>query len=191
MSSSVTLSFKGSCKISHTLILSVIRGFAQLCGPIKYQLWKIFWIKRQQKGTFLTLMSLQETHSDGDSRQPMDHPFITSAYELGGWAKKIVIFADVQYCIDADILRGWVGGSKKVQKFVCVIQDGPLVCLHFHLTRDIRSLLTSSAPELVVGELGGPDGLVGPVGSVGLGGLDEPSCCFKCFRILRVHQNNM
>ena len=67
-------------------------------------------------------MSLQETHSDGDSRrQPMDHPFITSAYELGGWAKKIVIFADVQYCIDADILRGWVGGSKKVQKFVCVI----------------------------------------------------------------------
>ena len=62
----------------------------------------------------------------------------------------MVIFADVQYCIYADTLRGWVGGSKKVKKFVCVIKDGPLVCLHFHLTRDIRSLLTSSAPELVV-----------------------------------------
>ena len=33
-------------------------------------------------------------------------------------AKKI---ADVQYCIYADILSGWVGGSKKVQKFVYVI----------------------------------------------------------------------
>ena len=99
----------------------------------------------------MTLMSLQETHSDGDSRrQPMDHQFMTSAYELGCWIQEMVIFADVQYCIYADTLRGWVGGSKKVKKFVCVIKDGPLVCLHFHLTRDIRSLLTSSAPELVV-----------------------------------------
>ena len=43
------------------------------------------------------------------------------------------------------------------------------MCLHFHLTRDIR-YLTSSATALV-GEL---DGLGGSVGSVGLGGLDEP-----------------
>ena len=46
------------------------------------------------------------------------------------------------------------------------------MCLHFHLTRDIR-YLTSSATALV-GELGGPDELGGVVGSVGLVGLDEP-----------------
>ena len=41
-----------------------------------------------------------------------DHPYITSAKELGGWGQKMAIFADVQYCIYADI----VGGSKKSPK---------------------------------------------------------------------------
>ena len=32
-----------------------------------------------------------------------DHPYITSAKGLGGWVKKIAVFADVQYCIYADM----------------------------------------------------------------------------------------
>ena len=46
-----------------------------------------------------------------------DHPYITSAKGLGGWVPKMAVFADVQYCIYADI----VGGSEKVPKYVDVI----------------------------------------------------------------------
>ena len=46
-----------------------------------------------------------------------DHPYITSVKGLGGWVQKGVVFADVQYCIYADI----VGGSEKVQKYFDVI----------------------------------------------------------------------
>ena len=47
-----------------------------------------------------------------------NHLYITSAYGLGGWGRKMAIFADVQYCIYADIV---VGGSEKVQKYADVI----------------------------------------------------------------------
>ena len=43
-----------------------------------------------------------------------DHPYITSAKGLGGWVLKMVIFADVQYCIYADIMGGWVGQTKSL-----------------------------------------------------------------------------
>ena len=41
----------------------------------------------------------------------------TSAKELGGWGWKMNIFANVQYCIYADI----VGGSEIVQKYADII----------------------------------------------------------------------
>jgi hypothetical protein len=37
-----------------------------------------------------------------------DHPYIMSAKELGVWVQKMAIFADVQYCIYANIVGGWV-----------------------------------------------------------------------------------
>ena len=44
-----------------------------------------------------------------------DHPYITSAKGLGGWSRKIAIFADVQYCINyADIVDGWVRKSQNM-----------------------------------------------------------------------------
>ena len=43
-----------------------------------------------------------------------DHPYITTAEELGGWVCKMAIFADVQYFIYAEI----VGGSEKVQNML-------------------------------------------------------------------------
>ena len=46
-----------------------------------------------------------------------DHPYIMSAKGLGGWCWEIAIFADIQYCIYADI----VDGSEKVQKYADVI----------------------------------------------------------------------
>ena len=54
----------------------------------------------------------------GQTQLSNDHPYITSTKGLGGWGRKMVIFADVQYCIYADI----VGGSEKVQKYADVIQ---------------------------------------------------------------------
>ena len=45
-----------------------------------------------------------------------DHPYITSARGLGGWSWKMAIFADVHYCIYADI----VGESEKGQKYADV-----------------------------------------------------------------------
>ena len=39
-----------------------------------------------------------------------DHPYITSAKGHGGWVPKVAVFANVQYCIYADI----VGGLEKV-----------------------------------------------------------------------------
>ena len=46
-----------------------------------------------------------------------DHPYIMSPRGLGGWGRKMVIFADVQYCIFAE----GVGGSKKVNKYADII----------------------------------------------------------------------
>ena len=43
-----------------------------------------------------------------------DHPYITSAKGLGEWVQKIAIFADVHYCIYADILGGWVRKRTKI-----------------------------------------------------------------------------
>ena len=43
-----------------------------------------------------------------------DHPYITSAYKLGGWVQKMSIFADVQYCIYADLECGWVRKGLKL-----------------------------------------------------------------------------
>ena len=54
-----------------------------------------------------------------------DHLYITSEKGLGGWGRKMAIFADVQYCICADIVDGWV---KKVQKCAHVIQ-GWSICI--------------------------------------------------------------
>ena len=43
------------------------------------------------------------------SRTIRDHPYIKLAKGLGGWRRKMAIFADVQYCIYAD---KWVGSKK-------------------------------------------------------------------------------
>ena len=42
-----------------------------------------------------------------------DHPYITSAYGLGGLVQKKATFADVQCCIyaDIDLVNGWVQKS--------------------------------------------------------------------------------
>ena len=48
-----------------------------------------------------------------------DHLYITSAKGLGGWGRKIAVFADVQYSVF--ILKNVVGGSEKVQKYADVI----------------------------------------------------------------------
>ena len=45
------------------------------------------------------------------------HPYITSSKGVGGWVQKMAIFADVQYCIYADIVEG----LEKVQKYSDVI----------------------------------------------------------------------
>ena len=37
--------------------------------------------------------------------QVWDHPYITSTKGLGGWGWKMVNFADIQYCIYADIVK--------------------------------------------------------------------------------------
>ena len=51
--------------------------------------------------------------------QVWDHPYITSVKGVGGWGRKMVNFADLQYCIYADIVVwGW---SEKVQKYAGVI----------------------------------------------------------------------
>ena len=42
---------------------------------------------------------------------PRDHPYITSVKGLGGWGRKMSIFADIQYYIYADIVGGL--GQKK------------------------------------------------------------------------------
>ena len=42
------------------------------------------------------------------SRTIRDHPYIKLAKGLGGWRRKMAIFADVQYCIYAAIV-----GQKK------------------------------------------------------------------------------
>ena len=43
-----------------------------------------------------------------------DHPYITSAKGFLGWVWKNAIFADVQYCFNADIVGGWVKKSPKI-----------------------------------------------------------------------------
>ena len=44
-----------------------------------------------------------------------DHPYITSAKGLQGWWDKIMaVFADVNYCIYADIVGGWVRTGPKM-----------------------------------------------------------------------------
>ena len=48
-----------------------------------------------------------------------EHPYITSAKGLGGWVKKMAVFANVQYCVYIDI----VGGSEQVQKCADVIKE--------------------------------------------------------------------
>jgi hypothetical protein len=62
-----------------------------------------------------------------------DHPYITSAKRTG-WIQKMAIFADVQYCIYADIVGGWVGGSEKVQKYAEIIKGWSLgLQAHIHV----------------------------------------------------------
>ena len=46
----------------------------------------------------------------------MDHPYITSAKELGAWGQKMLTFG----IIYADL--GWLGGLEKVQKCADIIQ---------------------------------------------------------------------
>ena len=45
-----------------------------------------------------------------------DHPYITSAKGLSGSGQKMACFADVQYCIYADILDRWVRKSPKISR---------------------------------------------------------------------------
>ena len=42
------------------------------------------------------------------SRTIRDHPYIKLAKGLGGWRRKMAIFADVQYCIYVEGVGGWV-----------------------------------------------------------------------------------
>jgi hypothetical protein len=57
-----------------------------------------------------------------------DHPYITSANGLGGWVRKMAIFAAVQYYIYANV--GWMGESEKVQKCADVIIGWSLTQRH-------------------------------------------------------------
>ena len=54
-----------------------------------------------------------------------DHPYIMSSKGLGGGFEKIAIFADVQYCIYADIISGWV--KRKSKNMLTQYRDGALV----------------------------------------------------------------
>ena len=45
-----------------------------------------------------------------------DHPYIKLDKGLGGWGRKMAIFADVQYCIYADKVGGW--GSIKAKNML-------------------------------------------------------------------------
>ena len=49
------------------------------------------------------------TNMIGDDKpsnvQVWDHPYITSVKGVGGWGRKMVNFADIQYCIYADIVK--------------------------------------------------------------------------------------
>ena len=42
------------------------------------------------------------------------HSFITSAIWLVGWIQKMGFFAEVQFCIDAEIMGGWSEKSKNM-----------------------------------------------------------------------------
>ena len=57
-----------------------------------------------------------------------DHLYITSAKGLGRWVTKIAIFADVQYCIYANL----VSGSKKVQTCAEVIYGWSLAIISWY-----------------------------------------------------------
>ena len=63
----------------------------------------------------------EKTGALGNDNLRREHPYITSAKRLGGRVQKFAIFGDVQYCIYADIVGGWVGGSENVQKCADVI----------------------------------------------------------------------
>ena len=68
---------------------------------ITSDVWGLFWT---------LLLTLKSDAIYGRSLR--DHPYITSAKELGEWVWTMTIFADVQYYIFADILGGSVGRKK-------------------------------------------------------------------------------
>ena len=43
-----------------------------------------------------------------------DHPCIMSAKGLGWWVKKMAVYADFHYCINDDIVCGWVRIGLKI-----------------------------------------------------------------------------
>ena len=43
-----------------------------------------------------------------------DQPYIMSAKGLGWWVKKMAVYADFHYCINDDIVCGWVRIGLKI-----------------------------------------------------------------------------
>ena len=71
-----------------------------------------------------------------------DHPYITSAYELGGWVQKIVIFADIQYTL----LFYQIEASK----------NGPFLVLIYSLSRNQPATKNKRLIKFLRGILEGP-----------------------------------
>ena len=74
-----------------------------------------------------------------------DHPYFTSAYGLGRLVQKKANFADVQYCIYADIVNGWVQKSTNMcwhNIWTVPNQPDPLILILI-LTQTATSLLLS------------------------------------------------
>ena len=63
----------------------------------------ILWYKQVDRGPFIYYISHRELK--------LILVLYASAYGLGGLVQKKATFADVQYCIYADIVNGWVQKS--------------------------------------------------------------------------------
>ena len=57
----------------------------------------------------------------GSFRLVRDHPYIMIAKGLVGWVQRMAVFADVHYCIYADIVFGWL---QKRSKNVLTVSSG-------------------------------------------------------------------
>ena len=87
---------------------------------LEYVVW-IFWSHEMSKVSIFSLAfnwtNFQIIHSCLTSYRLEDHPYITSANGLGGWArwgqKNCNFYADVQYCLCLSRVGEWVRKSPK------------------------------------------------------------------------------